>query len=157
MAEFVALMLLNRRERESTFSMTIRLLIVDDHDLVREGLRLTFEGTDVEVVAEASDGWDAFEKLQHRPVDVALVDIRMPRADGFRFLHLLRDAGLSLPVVLMHSVDDGMKSIRRCREMGARGLIPKGHDKDELLEAVRKVYAGQQVWKGLAPGNAEAE
>ncbi len=137
--------------------MTIRLLIVDDHDLVRQGLRLTFEGTDVDVVAEATDGQDAFEKLKQQSVDVALVDIRMPRADGFRFLELLRDAGLSLPVVLMHSVDDGMKSIRRCLEMGARGLIPKGNDKDELLEAVRKVYAGQQCWSGLLPCNSEAD
>lgn len=134
--------------------MTIRLLIVDDHDLVREGLRLTFAGTDVEVVAEATDGFDAFERLQHQSVDVALVDIRMPRADGFQFLHLLRDAGMSLPVVLMHSVDDGVKSIRRCLEMGARGLIRKGHDKDELLDAVRKVYAGQQCWSGLVPRNS---
>lgn len=137
--------------------MTIRLLIVDDHALVRHGLRLTFEGTDVDVVAEAIDGLDAFEKLKQQPVDVAMVDIRMPRADGFRFLELLRDAGLSLPVVLLHSIDDGMKSIRRCVDLGARGLIPKGHDKVELLEAVRKVYAGQQCWSGLGACNSAAD
>lgn len=102
-----------------------------------------------------TDGLDAFEKLKQQSVDVALVDIRMPRADGFRFLQLLRDAGMSLPVVLMHSVADGMKSVRRCLEMGVRGLIAKGHDKAELLEAVRKVYSGQQVWNGLLHGHSE--
>lgn len=137
--------------------MTIRLMIVDDHELVRNGLRLTFEGTDVEVVAEAADGYEAFETLKQQPVDVALVDVRMPRADGFQFLQLLRDAGLTLPVVLMHSVDDGMRSLRRSQELGAKGLIPKGHDKEELLDAVRKVHAGRALWNSFALGAAEAE
>jgi two-component system nitrate/nitrite response regulator NarL len=126
--------------------MTIRLLIVDDHSLVREGLRMAFEGTDIEIVAEAVDGQDAFEKLQQLPVDVALVDIRMPGADGIQFLQRLREAGLSLPVVLMHTVDEGVKSLRRCQEMGAKGLVPKGHDRQELLDAVHQVYAGQEFW-----------
>ena len=137
--------------------MTIRLLIVDDHELVRDGLRMTFEGTEIEVVAEASDGREAFETLKRQPVDVALVDIRMPRADGFRFLQLLRDAGVTLPLVLMHSVDDGMRSVRRCLEMGAKGLVVKGRDKEELLNAVRKVHAGQQLWEGIVPCAAPAK
>jgi len=127
--------------------MTIRLLIVDDHDLVREGLRLMFEGTEVDVVAEAADGQEAFEKLSNQPVDVALVDLRMPRADGFRFLELVRQAGWKLPVVLMHTVDDGAKSFRRCQELGAKGLVLKGHE-NQLLDAVRMVHAGQTLWSG---------
>jgi DNA-binding NarL/FixJ family response regulator len=126
--------------------MTIRLLIVDDHELVREGLRMTFEGTDVEVVEEAADGLEAFETARRHPIDVALVDIRMPKADGFQFLKLLQDAGMKLPVVLMHSVDDGTKSVRRCREMGAMGLVPKGQEKEVLLNAVHQVHNGEQLW-----------
>lgn len=137
--------------------MTIRLMIVDDHDLVREGLRMTFEGSEVEVVAEAADGVEAFEQLQRQPVDVALVDIRMPRADGFRFLQSLNEAGWKLPVVLMHSIDDGMKSARRCREMGAKGLLLKGRDKEELLNAVRKVHGGGQLWDRSVPCVAAAD
>src|SRR5581483_1849275 len=72
----------------------IRLLIADDHELVRDGLRMTFEGTDVEIVLEAIDGQEAFDGLSGREIDVALVDISMPRADGFRFLQLARDAGV---------------------------------------------------------------
>lgn len=126
--------------------MPIRLMIVDDHDLVREGLRMTFEGTDVEVVAEAVDGAEAFEKLKQQPVDVALVDIRMPRADGFQFLELLRKEGLKLPVVLMHSVQDGMNAVRRCRELGAKGLINKDQDQNNLVKAVEKIHAGEELW-----------
>lgn len=126
--------------------MPIRLMIVDDHELVREGLRLTFEGTDIKVVTEAADGQEAFEKLQQQPVDVALVDIRMPTADGFQFLQMLRDAGLKLPVVLMHSVQDGALAVRRCQDLGARGLIRKGEEKDQLLAAVHSIYAGRDLW-----------
>jgi DNA-binding NarL/FixJ family response regulator len=126
--------------------MTIRLLIVDDHELVREGLRMAFEGTDIEAVAEATDGQEAFEILRRQPVDVALVDIRMPKADGFDFLQLLHDANLTLPVVLMYSIDDGTRSLRQCRELGAKGLVSKCQDRHELIDAVRQVYAGGDVW-----------
>lgn len=128
--------------------MAIRLMIVDDHEMVREGLCLTFEGTDIHIVAEATDGEEAFEKLRHQPVDVALVDIRMPRTDGFQFLELLRQAGLKLPVVVMHSVQDGTNVVRRCEELGAKGLISKGLEKAALVDAVRRVYAGEQLWNG---------
>lgn len=128
--------------------MPIRLMIVDDHELLREGLRLTFEGTDVDIVAEAADGLEAFEKLQRQPVDVALVDIRMPRADGFQFLQMLRDAGLKMPVVLMHSVDDGMNAVRGCQSLGAKGLIAKDHDGDFLVKAVQRIYDGDELWNG---------
>lgn len=131
--------------------MTIRLLIVDDHDLVREGLRMTFAGTDIEVVAEAADGQDAFDKLSVQPVDVALVDVRMPRADGYRFLELLRQAGMTLPVVLMHTVDEGMKSVRRCQELGAQGLVVKGRHEQSLRDAIHKVHAGQSLWGEPTP------
>lgn len=126
--------------------MSIRLMIVDDHPLVREGLRLMFEGTDVDVVAEASDGLEAYVQLTRQPVDVALVDIRMPNADGFQFLEMLRAAERKLPVVLMHSVQDGRQAMRRCQELGAKGLLSKSQDQDQLVDAVRKVHAGQELW-----------
>jgi DNA-binding NarL/FixJ family response regulator len=132
--------------------MTIRLLIVDDHDLVREGLRMAFAGTDVVVVAEAADGQAAFEELSRQPIDVALVDIRMPRADGFRFLQLVREAGLTLPVVLMHSVNDGDEYVRRCRELGAKGLLQKGQDNRVLVEMVQRIHAGGEAWNDSSGG-----
>lgn len=132
-------------------AMVIRLLIVDDHEIVREGLRMAFQGTDVVVVAEAINGRDAFEKLSHHAVDVALVDIRMPSADGFTFLELLRSAHKTLPVVVMHTADEGSKSARRCREMGARGLILKGDERPALLDAIRQVHAGHQLWEPDPP------
>ncbi len=126
--------------------MGIRLLIVDDHQLVRDGLRLTLEGSDVTVVAEAADGHEAFKVVLDHLVDVALVDIRMPRADGFVFLEALSEAKLKMPVVLMHTADEGTRSAMRCRELGARGLVLKGHERTILLDAIRRVHAGEQLW-----------
>jgi DNA-binding NarL/FixJ family response regulator len=51
----------------------------------------------------------------------------------------------------MHSVQDGALTVRRCRELGAKGLLHKGEDQDRLIEAVRKVHAGKELWSGSAP------
>lgn len=125
--------------------MSIRLLIADDHDLMREGLRLTFEGTEVQVVTEAIDGQEAFEQLNQHDVDVALVDLHMPRADGYVFLRLVKETGMVVGV-LMHTLDCGTHAVRRCRELGARGLIAKNGDGEALLSAVRRVHGGEEVW-----------
>lgn len=127
--------------------MPIRLLIVDDHALVREGLKLSFAGTDAQVVAEAVSGEAAFAELMRHTVDVALVDVRMPGSDGFRFLELVRQAGLKLPVVLMHTVNDGSENVRRSRSLGAVGLLPKGLGRDDLIGAIRQVHAGESLWE----------
>lgn len=128
-------------------SLTIRLLVADDHEIVRDGLRMTFENTDVQIVAEAVDGQQAFEQLQQHQIDVALIDISMPRADGFQFLELVRQAGSLVPVV-MHSVHDGSEYLRRCQNLGAKGFVLKGQEKNVLLTAVRTAHIGGEFWSG---------
>ena len=125
-------------------------MIVDDHELMREALRLAFEGTEVDIVAEAGDGLEAFDQLRNQSIDVALVDITMPHADGYQFLEMVREARLKFPVVLMHSVHDGAAANRRCQELGAKGLLQKGRDDDQLLQAVRSVHAGRDLWDAPA-------
>lgn len=121
----------------------IRLLIADDHAVVRDGLRLAFEATEVQIVVEAKDGQEEFDALRHEDIDVALIDISMPRADGFRFLDLVRQANLSVPVI-MHSAHEGY--LKRCRECGTQGFVLKGQEGDVLVAAVRAVHAGQEFW-----------
>jgi DNA-binding NarL/FixJ family response regulator len=128
--------------------MQLRLLIADDHDLIREGLRMTFAGSGIVIVAEATNGEEAFDKLQQHAVDVALVDVRMPESDGYRVLEMIRQAGHSIPVV-MHTIQDGAETVRRCRELGAKGLITKGEEPSVLRDAVRAVFAGRQFWEGV--------
>lgn len=127
---------------EEVVPLTIQLLIADDHELIRDGLRLTFDGTEVLIIAEATNGRDAFALLSLHDIDVALVDISMRGGDGFEFLELIRDAGLTLPV-LIHSMNDGY--VRRSRALGAAGFVIKGQD-HKLLLAVRAVYAGGEFW-----------
>lgn len=123
--------------------MSIRLVIVDDHDLMRDGLRMTFEGTEVVIVAEAADGQQGLEALLTHSPNVALVDISMPVADGFYLLRNVQTSNIPVPI-LMHSMHDG--HARRCRELGAKGFVLKGQEKDVLLAAVRAVHAGQEYW-----------
>jgi DNA-binding NarL/FixJ family response regulator len=134
--------------------MTIYLLIADDHPFVRESLRLTFEETDIQPVAEAGNGQEAFEELQQHAdaVDVALIDIHMPVSDGFQFLRLVRAAGLSTPVV-MYSTSTDAEFVAACRALGARGLVEKGCDSDVLRAAIRSVAGGGVAWKD-APHHA---
>ncbi|MDP1797251.1 MAG: response regulator transcription factor [Planctomycetaceae bacterium] len=127
--------------------MTIRLLVADDHEIVRDGLRMTFENTRVRIVAEAVDGQHAFELLQQHEVDVALIDISMPRADGFQFLELVRQADIDVRA-LMHSVHDGSEYLRRCQKLGAKGFLLKGQEKTVLLAAVSAVHNGNEFWNG---------
>jgi DNA-binding NarL/FixJ family response regulator len=74
---------------------------------------------------------------------VALIDISMPRADGFRFLELVREAQISVPII-MHSAHEGF--LKRCQDLGTQGFVLKGQENDILLAAVRSVRAGQDFW-----------
>lgn len=110
---------------------------------------MIFAESGIEIVAEAPNGEEAFDKLRQQAIDVALVDLRMPGSDGYRFLELVRDAGVSVPVV-MHSIEDGAATIRRCRELGAVGLVAKGEIPFVLRDAVRAASAGWHFWDGIA-------
>lgn len=123
--------------------MVVQLMIVDDHELIREALRLTLEGTEIAVVAEAADGQAAFEALQVRNIDVAIVDLQMPRVDGLSLLAMIREAQLAVRI-LVHSIRDNARTVRRCRELGARGYLVKGVDQHLLTAAVLAVAAGQE-------------
>lgn len=99
------------------------------------------------IVAEAVNGQEAFEALGEHVIDVVIMDVNMPVADGFRFLELIRGAGNSVPV-LMHSVNRDHRC--RCRELGANGFVLKGEDHAALLTAIRAVYAGHEFWDETA-------
>jgi DNA-binding NarL/FixJ family response regulator len=129
--------------------MAIHLLIVDDHAFVREALRMTLSDTEIDIVAEAGDGQEGFEAAQQHRVDVALVDVQMPRADGFQFLRLVRDAGLKLRVV-MHSSWNRSEFVSASRDLGACGFVVKGDDTDALINAIRAAALGGEWGDGTS-------
>ena len=129
--------------------MTIRLLIADDHEWVREGLRYAFANTGIEIVAEASTGKSAASLALEVEVDVVLLDIKMPDGDGMDALSRIKAAKGNLPV-LIYSAHDRPDYVQRCASLGASGYLRKGVDNQVLVAAVRDAFAGQEVWDGVA-------
>ncbi|MER6945580.1 response regulator transcription factor [Nonomuraea sp. NPDC000554] len=125
--------------------MTIKLLIVDDDALVRAGLSMILAGTgDIEIVAEAGDGAEVPPLVaEHRP-DVVLMDIRMPGVDGLTATELLR-AAQSPPEVVVLTTFHADAQVLRALRAGAAGFLLKDIPPGELVEAIRKVAAGEPI------------
>lgn len=125
--------------------MPIRILIADDHDMVRAGLKTMLAGTDVEVAAEATTGEQAVKLALSEPIDVALLDVRMPDGDGLTALGRIKLDKADLPVLIL-STYDNPTYIARSVALGAAGYVLKGCSKDELLQAIRTAAKGESAW-----------
>lgn len=122
--------------------MAIRLLVVDDHEVIRTGLASLVEGADVQVVATASSGAEALELArQHRP-DVVLLDVRMADGDGLATLEELRQAVPGTRVVIL-STYDNPTYIARANALGASDYLLKGSSRDQVLGAITAVASGE--------------
>lgn len=122
--------------------MSISILIVDDHTVVRSGLRSMLEGSDVVVVAEARDGKEAVElSLQHDP-DVVLLDIRMMNSDGLVALEKIRQEAPDRRVIIL-STYDNPTYVARSVALGAKDYVLKRSSRDELLRRIRSVAADE--------------
>jgi DNA-binding NarL/FixJ family response regulator len=125
-------------------SRPIRILTVDDHPLLREGIAtLVNAEPDMKLVAEASNGREAIEQFRsHRP-DVTLMDLQMPDVSGVEAIERIqREIGDARIIVL--TMYTGDVQVLRALKAGARAYILKGHVHRELLEAIRAVHAGQK-------------
>ena len=114
----------------------IRLLIADDHDVVRSGLKGMLAGTDIKVVGEVTSGCAAVEYVLKNEVDVVLLDVRMPDGDGLNTLGRIRLDKPSLPI-LMFSYVDNPPYVARAVAFGANGYLLKDCTRDELVGASR--------------------
>jgi len=130
----------------------IRLLIVDDHPIVRDGLRAVFESEAAfEVAGQAADGVEAVERATALAVDVVLMDLRMPRMGGVEAIRALRERAPDIRVLVLTTFDSDA-DVLPAVEAGATGYLLKDAPRDELLRAVRAAYLGQAV---LAPSVAQ--
>jgi DNA-binding NarL/FixJ family response regulator len=119
-----------------------RILLVDDEALMRQGLRKLLEmSPDFAVVEEAADGFAALESLARTPVDVLLLDIRMPRMDGLGVLDALR-SDPNRPATLVLTTFDDPELLLEAARREARGFISKAVSLEELIIAIRAVAAG---------------
>jgi DNA-binding NarL/FixJ family response regulator len=122
----------------------IRVLVVDDHPMVREGLRSMLNGDGIEVVAEAGTAAEAVQAAERARPDVVLLDVELPDGDGLGVLGRIkaRMPGTSVLIVTMH---DESRLVRQAVAAGAAGYVLKGVGRRELLAAVRAVRDGEAV------------
>jgi DNA-binding NarL/FixJ family response regulator len=140
----------------------IRVMVCEDHQIVREGLVALLEAQgDFEVVGEAGDGQDAVALFRQNPPDVTLLDLRMPKMDGVEVIRTLRrDFPDSRFLVL--TTYDSEDDISRALQAGASGYLLKGTNRSTLRDAIRLVFAGRrfippEIADRVLPGPAAEE
>lgn len=121
--------------------MTISLLVADDHEVVRAGVAAMLQGSDIQVVAEASTGNQAIEQAMKLRPDVVLLDVRLPETDGLEALERILDRSPQTKVV-MFTAYDNPTYIARAVAHGAAGFLMKGSTKADVLSAITRAHTG---------------
>jgi len=123
----------------------IRVLVVDDHLIVREGLSLILETADgIDLAGEAADGAEAVRQCHDLHPDVVLMDLRMPGMDGLTAIGLLRQQMPEIAVIILTTYDEDDLMVRGL-QAGARGFLLKDTDRATLLDAIRAAARGQTL------------
>src|SRR6202165_3354904 len=123
----------------------IRVLIADDHPIVRDGLRklLTLE-EDVEVVGEAADGCEVLDKVHELDPDILLLDLRMPNLDGLSALQSLMQSTRRTRVIVLTASEDKNEFVQAMK-LGCSGIVLKQTAPDLIVKSIRKVHSGE-IW-----------
>jgi DNA-binding NarL/FixJ family response regulator len=124
----------------------IRVLIVDDHPVVREGLRSMLKSEDIEIVGEAATGAEALTLIRELEPQVVLMDVRMPDMDGFAAMAAMKRQCLTASVIVLTTYNN-MQYLIRAVIYGAAGYFLKGASRKELLGAIRAVAVGESLLK----------
>ena len=123
----------------------IKLLIADDHEVVRSGLKSLLAGTEIKVVAEVASGAEAVKYALESDPDVVMLDIRMPDGDGLTALGRIKLDKPEMPILIL-STFDNPTYVARAVALGANGYLLKGCTREELLAAIRTAAAGESAW-----------
>ncbi len=140
--------------------MTIKVFLIDDHALVRTGLKMILAGeVDIEVVGDADNGEDALPQVRRLKPDVVLCDLHLPGLSGLDITERITRSDLATKVIIVSVLEDGPLP-KRLLEAGAAGYVGKGGDARELLRAVRDVargkrYLGSNIAQNLALSSME--
>ncbi len=122
----------------------IKVLLADDHSIVRAGLRrIVEEDGEIEVIAEAADGNEAIKQVRKECPDVAVIDISMPGMDGLEVVSRLHSCYPDLPVLIL-TMHEEEQYVVRAIEAGAMGYITKQSAPEQLVDAIRKVHSGSR-------------
>jgi DNA-binding NarL/FixJ family response regulator len=122
----------------------MKILIADDHSVVREGLKLILgASSNLHVIEEAEDGYEALKKITTEEFDFVILDISMPGMSGLDILKVLKSRDLSYNILILSVFPHGQYAIRAL-ELGASGYISKNSATEELIEAIRKISSGEK-------------
>ena len=131
--------------RKTRGQPAIRVILADDHAVVRAGIRKILEtATDIRVVAEAENGEQAIEVIGATGPDVAVLDIRMPKASGIDVTRWVRENAPSTAVLVLSAYDDD-PYVLAVLQAGANGYVLKNADAEDIVRAVRSVHAGKSA------------
>ncbi|VDG31637.1 hypothetical protein [Lactobacillus paracollinoides] [Lactiplantibacillus mudanjiangensis] len=121
----------------------IKVMLVDDHQLLREGLKTILENTnEFEVVAEATDGQNGLQQLETITPDIIILDIRMQPMDGITMLQQLANQHSQLPVVVLTTFDD-QEPIQMALKLGAKGYLLKDATRETIIQTLHQALNGQ--------------
>jgi DNA-binding NarL/FixJ family response regulator len=123
----------------------IRVLVCDDQEVIRCGVKAMLAGTEIKVVAEANTGQGAVKQALETDLDIVLLDVRMPDGDGLTVLGRIKLDKPNLPVLLF-SAFDNPASVARAIALGAGGFLLKDCSRDEFVRTIRAVAGGENVW-----------
>src|SRR5437879_8623161 len=123
----------------------VRIVIADDHPIVRDGLKkLLLLEDDFEVIGEASDGREVIDKVQELDPDVLLLDLRMPNLDGLSALQALQQTNKRTRVIVLTASEDKNEFVQAMK-LGCSGIVLKQTAPDLIVKSIRKVHAGE-IW-----------
>lgn len=128
----------------------IKILLADDHKIVRDGIKLMLESqAGIDVVAEAESGMDVLKKLEHQMVDMIVMDINMPEMDGITATRTIKEKYPDLKVLALTMSNDDLH-IRQMIQAGASGYIMKSAGRNELKEAILTIMDGKHYFSDEA-------
>ena len=125
-----------------------RVLIVDDHSLIRSAMAMMLSGQSFKVVGEAKDGVEAVQMARDYAADLIILDISMPRLDGLEVISRIRASGVTSRILVLTSLPALFYS-QRCMKAGADGFVTKSQDLNELLRAIKAIMSGYMFFPNL--------
>jgi len=130
------------KSSSDTGGKVIRVLLADDHPVVREGLVSILKAKDMKVIGEAEDGEEACELYDQLSPDILILDLRMPKKSGLQVVTELMSR-TPKPRIIVMTTYEGEEDVRRAISAGAKGYVLKGTKRDQILDTVRNVYEGR--------------
>ena len=125
--------------------MSIRLMVIDDHEIIRSGIRKMIAGSEIQLIAESNSAVNVLTGISQYHPDVILLDVRLEDGDGLSALGRIKIERPQIPVLMLSSFDNPTY-VARSVALGASGYLLKNAARDTILEAIRKVAVGEHAW-----------